>query len=111
MLISILKMPVDSTLRRIERLVIAIVDDRWRHSAEYRLDDVEELGPGGQRSGLYNRIPTGCWFFIPLFDFSEELLGDVPRVCISGQIDGLAVAILGAQQIHHLDHLLGVLLV
>ena len=50
------------------------------------------------------------WFFIPLFDFSEELLGDVPRGCISGQIDGLAVAILGAQQIHHLDHLLGIFL-
>jgi hypothetical protein len=46
MLIPVLEMPVDGSLRRIERMVIAIVDYRSCHTAENRLDDVEKLSPG-----------------------------------------------------------------
>src|SRR5467141_322662 len=102
---------VDRVLRCFNGMIIAVMYDSPRHSAEHGFDYIEELGTGRQWGGLYNRISFGESFIIPPFNVLEEIPGNTPRRCVPRQIDGLTVAILGQQQIRHLDHLLSVLLV
>src|SRR6266404_8834762 len=102
---------VDRVLRRLNGTIVTVVYDSPCHSAEHGFDHIEELRPRGQWGGFYNRISFDQSFIIPPFNVLEELFGNVPRRCVPRKIDGLTVAILGPQQIHHLDHLLGVLLV
>jgi hypothetical protein len=109
--ISRCEMSIDGLLRGFERSVIAVVNDGSCHSAEHRFDDVEELRSGRQRGSLHNRETVGWPLVISFLDLCKELLGDMPRGRVPGQIDGLAVAILSAQEVHHFDHFERVLLV
>ena len=72
MLIPVLEMPVDGSLRRIEGMVIAIVDDRSCHTAKDRLDDVEKLCAGGQRCSSHNWVISGGTFFVPARNLRKQ---------------------------------------
>jgi hypothetical protein len=52
------EVPVERRLADIDRLVIAVLDDRPRHPAEDRLDDVEELRAGGERGQFDQGSPV-----------------------------------------------------
>ena len=60
-------------------VVITIVNDRAGHTAEYRLDDIEELRLSGQWQYLDSwRVIMGCPA-VQEFDSIEKLFRRVPR--------------------------------
>ena len=46
MLVALLEMAIYRSLAFRDRLVIAVMDDRLGHPAEYRFNDVQKLGAG-----------------------------------------------------------------
>src|SRR5262249_40262126 len=80
------------------------------HATEYRFDNVQKLSTSRQWSCLDDWVAEACSLFVSCFDFAKELFRYVPGGRIPGQIDNAAITILRAQQIHHLDHLVRVLL-
>ena len=101
---------VDGRLSVVQRLVVAVVNDRAGHAAEDGLDHVEELGARGQRRGLDDRTTAAEDGSIVLLDALVQPLGDVPRGGVPGEIELPPVPILLDEHLHHADHLGGVLL-
>src|SRR5262249_13520900 len=57
-LVSLVEVPIDGLPGFVHRLVIAVVEDRLCHAAEDRLDNIQELGTGGERDQLHPRHPS-----------------------------------------------------
>src|SRR5215208_2368208 len=84
--VPFLKVAVERRLGVVQRLVVAVVDDRAGHATEDGLDHVEELSARRQRRGLDDRttatVEDGS---IVLMDALEQPLGDVPRGAVPGE--------------------------
>src|SRR5882724_10486310 len=75
------KVPVDSSHRLTDRLIVAIVDDSRSHAAENRLDHIQELSVGRQWSQLDVGTTAMCPILrrINLVHSPVKLLRCVPR--------------------------------
>ncbi|MGF6931273.1 hypothetical protein OKW41_000412 [Paraburkholderia sp. UCT70] len=84
LIVSFTKVPINSSFRIIERRIITILDDCTRHSAEDRLDYVEELRTGWQWSGFDNNCTACGDSGIMLLDIFVQPFGNVPRRGVPG---------------------------
>ena len=57
--IPLAEIPIDCTLAFLDRRIVAVVNDRSSHPAEYRLYDVQELGTARERRQLNLRSGRG----------------------------------------------------
>ena len=87
LLVPIFEVSVDSVLRSFHGLIVAVVNDRFSHSTEYRLDDVEELCPGGQWRGSDDGTTICRCLTVNLVQMGVEPFRNVPRRRIPRQID------------------------